>query len=772
LLRKWVLVVTHTSSDARRLRLDLRGFVQGVGFRPFVYRLAGDEGLGGFVRNTGDGVTIEVEGPQSSLRRFLARLDSELPPQAVIHERKSTPLAPCGDSGFAVSPSADGGAHSALAMPDLAICEACLREIFDPADRRYRYPFTTCMHCGPRFSILRALPYDRERTAMQRFALCDACRAEYESPASRRFHAESIACPDCGPQLALWDGEGCVPSRKDTALLDAADALRRGAILALKGLGGFQLLVDASDADAVARLRTRKRRPRKPFALMAPSLASAEIIAELSDVERALLVSREAPIVLLRARRDVSLAPGIAPGNPNLGIMLPTTPLHHLLLREFGRPVVATSGNVGGEPIAVDEHEAVLRLGGIADMYLVHDRPILHAVDDSVVRMIAGQAVVLRRARGYVPATIDYPGVKRPVLALGGQQKNAVAIGHGGKIVLGPHIGDLSTLQAREACDRSAAQLCALHGVSPSAVACDAHPDYYTSRAAARHGLAVARVPHHLAHVLSCMADTGIEAPVLGIAWDGTGYGGDGTVWGGEFLLVRQDCYQRLAHFLPFPLPGGEAAVREPRRAAFGIRHALYGDTLSAEPDSTATGQYSPKEREMLRTMLRRRLNSPLTSSVGRLFDAAASLLDLMQTASFEGEAAMAVEFAAERAPCTAPLPAPWLVAADDRLVLDWRPTLSALIRGVADGMKAEALAAGLHEALARAIVAVAERAGIADVVLTGGCFQNARLTECAVRELRAAGFRPSWHRRIPPNDGGLAAGQVVFAASCLDEVM
>lgn len=764
--------MTHTSADARRLRLDLRGFVQGVGLRPFVYRLAEDEGLGGFVRNTGDGVTIEVEGAQTSLARFLAQLDAELPPQAVIHERKFTPLAPCGHSGFAVSPSAGEGAHAALVMPDLAICEECLREIFDSADRRYRYPFTTCVHCGPRFSILRALPYDRERTTMQRFALCDACRAEYESPASRRFHAEPIACPDCGPQLALWDGDGRVLSRKDAALLAAADALRRGAILALKGLGGFQFLVDASDEDAVARLRARKRRPRKPFAVMAPSLASAEKIAHVSDPERALLVSREAPIVLLRARGDVPLALGIAPGNPNLGIMLPTTPLHHLLLHELGRPVVATSGNVSDEPIAIDEHEALVRLGGIADVFLVHDRPILHPVDDSVVRVIAGQAVVLRRARGYVPAPIDYPGIKRSVLALGGQQKNTVAIGHGGKIVLGPHIGDLSTPQARDACDRGAGQLCALHGVAPSAVACDAHPDYYTSHAAARYGLPVARVPHHLAHVLSCMADARIEAPVLGVAWDGTGYGGDGTVWGGEFLLVRRDCYRRFAYFLPFSLPGGEAAVREPRRATFGVLHALYGGDLFEKTYSAAAAQTSPNEREMLRTMLGRGLNSPLTSSVGRLFDAAASLLDLMQTASFEGEAAMAVEFAAERAPCAAPLPAPSLVAAGDRLVLEWRPTFSALIGGVADGMKAEPLAAGLHEALAQATVAVAQRAGIADVVLTGGCFQNARLTECAVRKLRAAGFRPSWHRQIPPNDGGLAAGQIVFAASCLDEVM
>lgn len=753
--------------DIRRLRLDLSGFVQGVGFRPFVYRLAQTEGLGGLVRNTAGGVTIEIEGAAPSLERFLARLDRELPPGAAIHERSLAALTPRGDGSFSISPSSDDGMRAALAMPDLATCPDCLREIFDPSDRRYRYPFTTCMHCGPRFSILQALPYDRERTTMERFALCARCRAEYGDPASRRFHAEAIACHDCGPQLALWDRAGSVLAVRNDALTDAVAALRDGAILGLKGLGGFQLLVDAANETAVARLRARKHRPRKPFAVMAPSLAAAEAIAQLSDVARALLLSPQAPIVLLPAG-ERALAPGIAPGNPNLGVMLPCTPLHHLLLDGFGAPVVATSGNLSREPIAIDEDEALARLGGVVDVFLVHDRPIRRAVDDSVVRVIADRPVVLRHARGYAPSVLSSRAVQAPMLALGGQQKNAVATGRGGRIVLGPHIGDLSSPRACEACDRAAEELPALQGLDPAAIASDAHPDYYTSRMAERFDLPVIRVPHHLAHVLACMADNALEGPVLGVAWDGTGYGGDGTVWGGEFLVADGHGFRRAAHLLPFPLPGGEAAVREPRRAALGLRYALHGSDRRAE--AGAAGSFPAAQYEVLVTMMRNGVNAPLTSSVGRLFDATASLLGLMQVASFEGEAAMAVEFAAGRAAHVAPLPVPALIAQAGKSVVDWRGTMAALIAAHGEGEQPEALAAGLHAALAKAILIVAERCGVVDVVLTGGCFQNAILTEATVAVLREAGFRPHWHRRVPPNDGGLAVGQILFAARSLIE--
>lgn len=751
--------------DVERLRLDVLGAVQGVGFRPFVYRLACAEELHGFVRNTGEGVRIEIEGMSAAMARFLTRLEAELPPRAVIQEQRTRRLAPTGDRGFVVAPSDLEGAPSAPVMPDLATCPDCLREILDPTDRRFVYPFTTCMHCGPRYSILRSLPYDRERTAMDGFPLCDACRTEYQDPSSRRFHAEAIACPDCGPQLALWDRGGREVAVRAAALRAAVDALRCGLIVAVKGLGGYQLLVAACNEAAVQRLRQRKRRPRKPLALMFPSLRAAEAVAQISALESALLLSPESPIVLLRAKlAAASLAPSIAPANPYLGIMLPYTPLHHLLLREYALPMVATSGNSSDEPMVTRDDEALQRLSGVADCFLVHNRPILRAVDDSIMRVMAGRELILRRARGYAPMAIRRANVQTPLLALGGQQKNTLATGFGGQIFLGPHVGDLSGSQARRACDRMASELTALHGLEPAGIACDAHPNYYTSRVAERYAVPIARVPHHLAHVLSCMVDNELEGPMLGVAWDGTGYGGDNTVWGGEFLRLDTQHYRRFGHLQSFALPGGEAAIREPRRCALGALYALFGADAFGMTELAAVASFAPEMRIVLAAMLARGINSPLTSSAGRLFDALASMLDLCQSATFEGEAAMAVEFAAERAGVGGELPTPVLIEQGRGYVIDWRPMLRGLIakRGKASS---ESLAAAVHDSLAQSIVAVAERAGTTRVLLTGGCFQNARLTECAVGRLRAAGFEPYWHRRIPPNDGGLAAGQIAFAA-------
>jgi len=749
-----------------RMRLEVAGAVQGVGFRPFVYRLAEAERLSGFVANTAEGATIEIEGAAAPVARFFARLTRDLEPPAAIHRLRARPVEPQGDADFVVSVSGVTGTPSALVMPDLASCPDCLAEIGDPQDRRFGYPFTTCVRCGPRYSILSAVPYDRERTVMRRFAMCAACRGEYEDPASRRFHAESIACPACGPQLSAWDTRGRERATGGAALEAAAQVLRDGGIVGLKGLGGFQLLVDATREEAVQRLRDRKRRPRKPFALLCATLESIDAIAHVTEPERVLLGSREAPIVLLRAKHAARLiAPAVAPGNPWLGVMLPCTPLHHLLLRRCGLPLVATSGNLRNEPMAIDEREAVQRLGSLVDAFLVHDRPILRAVDDSVVRVMAGRETLLRRARGYAPLPISHPAVRAPMLALGGHQKNAIATGADGQIVLGPHIGDLSAPRAREACDRASRELPALRGLRATHILCDAHPDYYTSRAATRTGLPVLRVPHHLAHVMACMADNGLSAPLLGIAWDGSGWGGDGTVWGGEFLRVEQRGHARLAHLWPFALPGGEAAVREPRRAALGVLHALYGARAFEMTELAPVAAFDRGERAVLARMIERGLNTPQTSSAGRVFDAAAALLDLCQAATFDGEAGMAVEAAAERAAQPAPLPPVVLVPMEDGIRVDWRPMMRALIESL--GVRsAESLAAGLHEGFAQAMVAVAERAGLARVALTGGCFQNARLTERAVVLLRAAGFEPHWHRRIPPNDGGLAAGQIAYAAA------
>lgn len=791
----------HAAPDGlarERRRFELRGAVQGVGFRPFVYRLACAEGLGGFVCNTGAGAVVEVEGGPAHITRFRSRLQDELPPPAVIDELRAEDLVPQGERTFLVAASTSEAAPSARIMPDLALCGECRREILDPANRRFEYAFTTCMHCGPRYSILRSLPYDRARTAMARFEICPACRAEYDDPASRRFHAETIACAECGPRLALWNEAGEIAAVGSSALEGAVAALGRGLIVALKGVGGFQLLVDATDEEAVQRLRARKQRPRKPFALMCASLDMAEQLAQLSGCERVLLRSAAAPIVLLRRRAveripksaPVHLAAGIAPSNPTLGVMLPYTPLHELLLRKARRPLVATSGNLHGEPIVTDEHEALQCLRGIADLWLVHDRPILRAADDSVVRVMAGQPVILRRARGYAPAPIAYAPAQQPVLALGGQQKNAIATAFGGSIFLSPHIGDLVSPRARAACEHMTMELPALHALTPTHVACDWHPDYYTSRLAG--GLArrpapalaegitsssESRVPHHLAHVLACMVDNGLSAPVLGIAWDGSGYGDDGTVWGGECLRVDEDRYRRCAHLLPFALPGGEAAIREPRRAALGVLHALYGEAALQRPDLKPILSFSAQQRRVIGGMIARQVNSPLTSSVGRLFDAVAALLDLCQRATFEGEAAMTVEAAAEQArsltalPPMELLPRIKLLASEGCWLIDWRPLLASMIDLISangsGGPSPEvvaALASAFHEALAHAIVEVAERVAIPRVLLTGGCFQNGRLLGSAVTRLRAAGFTPHWHRHVPPNDGGLAVGQIAFA--------
>jgi len=753
------------------LRLDVTGAVQGVGFRPFVYRLATAENLSGFVRNTGDGISIEIEGTAAALQRFLGRLDEKLPPHAVIHRRHTSRLAPQGSAEFVIAQSTKAGTDSAVVMADLATCPDCLHEILDPEDRRYLYPFTSCVCCGPRYSIIESLPYDRPRTTMRHFPMCATCREEYTDPINRRFHAEPIACHECGPQLALWDSAGQVLATRQAALLEAAEALRRGMIIALKGLGGFQLLVDAANEDAVRCLRARKLRPSKPFALMFPSLDAVKGVAQVGEVECRFLTSAQAPIVLLRTRSGgAALAPSVAPDNPYLGVMLPYTPLHHLLLRELCCPVVATSGNIGDEPIVADEIEALGYLASIAERFLVHDRPIRRPVDDSVVRVLAGQGVVLRRARGYAPMPVMLEEVAEPILALGGQQKNALAAGDAGRVFLGPHIGDLSTARTRAAFARAAVELPELHGIDPATAACDRHPDYHSTRAATDLGLPVRTVPHHVAHVLAGMVDNDLDPPVLGVAWDGSGYGNDGTIWGGEFLLINAGRFRRFAHLQPFRLPGGEAAVREPRRAALGVLYALQGEGALALTALLPVAVFTPNERAVLATMLRRGVNAPLTSSVGRLFDAVAALLGLCQTTSFEGQAAMAVEFAADRATYTVPLPPMVTRGEAGQCVVDWRPLLAALIAERIGGVAPESLAAAFHDALAEAIVDVAGTIGFRRIVLTGGCFQNARLTDRVVSRLRVAGFDPYWHRRIPPNDGGLAVGQIAFAAHKLIE--
>ena len=653
-----------------------------------------------------------------------------------------------------------------LVLPDVATCPECLREVFDPRDRRHRYPFTSCTSCGPRYSIVLDLPYDRARTTMASFTMCARCRAEYEDPADRRFHAESNACPACGPHLELLDDRGRLLATHEGALLVAAAAVRSGHILALKGIGGFHLVADARREDVVNELRRRKRRAATPFAVMVSTLRDARAHVELRPLEEALLACPAAPVVLARRRRH-EIAAAVAPRNPNLGLLLPYTPLHHLLLAELGFPVVATGGHPSDEPICTDEREALQRLHGIADLFLVHDLPIAHPVDDSVVRVVAGREMLLRRARGYAPLSVAPASSSWPVLAVGAHLKNAVAIASGAQVVLSPHVGDLESEPAIAAFRGTIRTLCQLYGLDPGAVACDAHRDYQSTRWARLSGYRVIPVQHHHAHVLAGMADNELEPPVLGIAWDGSGYGPDGAVGGGEALRVGAAGFDRVAWLRTFPLPGGEKAVRQPRRAAVGALHELLGDRLFEDGADPALDLFSLSERRLLRAMLHKRLNCPLTSSAGRLFDAVAALVGFHPVATFEGQAAAALEFALDGIEGDAAYPFE-VRRADGGFVLDWGPMLQAVRRDVRGGVAAGSIALRFHNTLAEMIVAAATRAGQHRVVLTGGCFQNAYLTERAIRRLREEGFTPYWHRRIPPNDGGIAVGQALAAGRVL----
>lgn len=775
-------VVHRTPKE--RLRVVIRGAVQGVGFRPFVYRLATELGLCGWVNNSPRGVFVEVEGEADAPRTFLLRIEKEKPPRAMIQSLESAWLDPVGFSEFVIRPSEESGARTALILPDIATCEACLRELFDPSDRRYRHPFITCTHCGPRYTLIESLPYDRPNTTMKGFAMCPRCRAEYENPLDRRFHAQPIACPDCGPRLAAWDREGNVLAKDDAALLRAADSLRRGEIVALKGIGGFQLLVDARRADGVAQLRRRKHREEKPFALMFPRIEAVREVCEVSALEQRLLLSPESPIVLLRRRREAGggvnapvLDPGVAPGNPNIGVMLPYSPLHHLLMQELGFPVVATSGNRSDEPICIDEHEALERLGDIADVFVVHDRPIARHADDSIARVLLDREQVLRRARGYAPLPVSIslaaavaeaaPGPAAedaPVFAVGAQLKNSVAVLIGTDAFVSQHIGDLDTQAAREAFFRAGEDLRRLYQARPECVVCDLHPDYASTRCAEASGLPMLPVQHHAAHVLSCMAENALTPPVLGVAWDGTGYGTDGTIWGGEFFRVTEGGIDRVGHFRPFPLPGGDAAVREPRRSALGALYACLGQKAFDLTQLPSIQSFAASERSGIRRMLEQDVNCPRTTSVGRLFDAVASLIGLRQVTRFEGQAAMELEFAAEGVKTDESYSCR-ISASEGTNLVDWEPLLENILEDRERGVSSSQIAAKWHNTLVEVIVQIAERVGDARVCLSGGCFQNRRLTEAAVEQLRMRGIQPYWHQRVPPNDGGIALGQLLHAA-------
>ena len=751
--------------DPDRREIRVRGTVQGVGFRPFVYRLARELGLVGWVLNDTRGVLIQVEGAPKALDEFARRVRDDAPRLAVVDRVESTPVPLGGEPDFRILASPPSGSRRTIVPPDVATCPDCLAEMGSPSDRRYRYPFLNCTNCGPRYSIIESLPYDRPRTSMKRFAMCPDCGEEYHDPDNRRFHAQPTACPACGPTLSLVAPDSSALAGGDRALVEATGWLREGKVVALKGVGGFQLLVDASNEDAVAGLRRRKQRGRKPFAVMYPDLAQIEEAAEVDDVTRSVFESPASPIVLVTLREgEPSLAASVAPGNPMVGAMIPYSPLHHLLLREIGLPLVATSGNLSDEPICIGDEEARRRLGGLADVFLVHDRAVVRPVDDSVTRVLRGRLQILRRARGYAPLSIGAGSSLPRVLGVGPQLKNTVAVGLGDQVVVSQHLGDLDNDQTYASFRRAIDDLRRFYEFSPELVAHDAHPDYLSTRYARELGLPVLAVQHHYAHVLSCLADAGAEPPVLGVSWDGTGYGTDGTIWGGEFLRVDARGFERVGHLRTFPLVGGDAAVREPRRSAAGLLYELDG-ARALEPGQPALLPFDAEEGRVIAQMLRRSLHVVRTSSAGRLFDAVASLLGLVHKSDFEGEAAMSLEFAAgataDRSVDSAPYPYR-ITEVEGRAVFDWGPMVGALL---ADRAEVARAASRFHATLAAGIVDIAKRSGETRIALTGGCFQNRRLTELVLDGLLAVGLEPIWHARIPPNDGGISVGQVMAAA-------
>ncbi|GAB2903014.1 carbamoyltransferase HypF [Microbulbifer echini] len=748
-----------------RRRIAVRGLVQGVGFRPFVYRLALNCSLSGWVANHSGGVQIEIEGKVGDIDQFLQRLPLEKPPHSLILKLKTEVLAPQASTGFEIHESKVAAEQSTLMLPDLAPCEHCQTELQDPQNRRYRYPFINCTHCGPRYSIVDKLPYDRANTAMSSFPLCAQCQDEYRNPEDRRFHAEPNACPQCGPQLQFCDAHGKVLCIQQEALHETLTSLANGQIVAIKGVGGFQLLVDANNVDALRALRKRKQRPHKPFALLYAALTAVRRDCQVSELEASLLTSSERPIVLLEAKPGVKIDDQVAPGSPELGVMLPASPLHLLLAEKYRAPLVATSGNLAEEPICIDNTEALERLGKIADHFLLHDRRIVRPLDDSVLRVVENRPLMLRRARGYAPlpitqAKLSQQAMAQPFLALGADLKNTVALSHSGWIYPSQHIGDLGSASAFERFGRTIEDLTGLQQRQPHTLIHDQHPGYSSHRWALKQRAPRLEVQHHVAHFFSCMAEHGHSGAALGVCWDGTGYDSSGIVRGGEFLYWDGIAkVEHIASLRTFPLPGGEKAIREPRRAAAGLLYEISG--YIALQHRLLKCCFTRSERRNLITMLEGEVNSPLCSSVGRLFDAVAALQGLCSQSSYEGQAAMALEHSARGIQNGDSYPFA-LNAHGDQWELDWAPCINALIHD--EGRSLPQRAAVFHNTLAQMILSVAREMGQPHIFLSGGVFQNRRLTESTSTLLREHGFTVHSHSQVPPNDGGIALGQLHYA--------
>jgi hydrogenase maturation protein HypF len=750
------------------MRLEINGIVQGVGFRPFIYQLASRHCLKGEVANTATGVSLILEGPENGILQFLADLPARKPPLAHIVEIKQTPAPLKGFTSFSIVKSRGSTIRATLISPDVRVCDDCLAEMRDPADRRFGYPFINCTNCGPRYTIIDDIPYDRPKTSMRDFTMCTRCQAEYDDPNNRRFHAQPNACPDCGPRVSLWDAAG-KPVVCDDPIAVAAGRIKAGRIVAVKGLGGFHLAVDAVNAEAVERLRRRKHREEKPFALMCADLAQIRAIAHVSEDEETLLASIQRPIVLLKKRAQTPIAEAVAPRNRSFGIMLPYTPLHHLLLDAGFTALVMTSANLSEEPIAIGNAEALARLGRIADDFLVHDRDIYLRSDDSIVRHSAGHPRPIRRSRGYVPMPVFLKDELPPVLACGAELKSTVCLTRGRQAFVSQHIGDLENRATEDFLRLTVDHLERILDIDPQLVACDLHPDYMSTRyAAERRDVPRIAVQHHHAHIAACLAENQADGPVIGLSFDGTGLGTDGTIWGGEVLLADYHGFTRAAHLDPVPMPGSAAAIREPWRMALSHLRAAFGEDIDGL-DLPLSRFADPQQRRVVLQMMEKGINSPLTSSLGRLFDAVAAIIRLRAKVAFEGQAAMELEMIADdnesgRYEFT------WAEKAGGTIGIAGAAIIRGVVRDVAAGAAPTAISARFHNTLIVLFDQLCRhlraRTGIDRVALSGGVFQNDRLLVGLTQALEKSGFDLLTHRLVPANDGGLSLGQAVVAAA------
>jgi hydrogenase maturation protein HypF len=754
---------TEKTHDRKRIRFLFSGIVQGVGFRPFIYRIATRHHLSGYVQNRTDGVMAEVEGNDSSIESFIKDVYSELPPLAQIVSLERSEIETTGESGFGIIASVASGETNVHITPDIATCSECLSELFDPSDRRHLYPFINCTNCGPRLTIIKDIPYDRENTSMACFELCPDCRREYENPSDRRFHAEPNACPVCGPRLRLLDEGGkeisCEP------IVKTAELIREGRIIAIKGIGGFHLCVDALNGSAVSRLRSRKYREEKPLAVMVKNIDSARTFARISDEEALLLDSPQKPIVLVE-KTGSPISDLVAPAQNRLGLMLPYSPLHHLLFAEGFDALVMTSANQTDEPICTSNREAIARLKGIADYFLIHNRDILVHCDDSIAIVASGAPRITRRSRGYAPKPVLLDRAYPNVLALGPHLKTTVCVLKANAAYISPHIGDMETPQARDFYHQSIELMQDMTECRPKITACDMHPGYYSTRTAETMKTSIYRIQHHHAHIVSSMAENNLNGFVIGIALDGTGYGTDGTVWGGEILIANRKTFTRAGHLGTFILPGGEKAIKEPWRIAVGLLREAYKDEW---PEYALKLNLLPENMsvKMFDKIMTEAINSPVTSSMGRLFDGIAALTGIRHRINFDGQAAMELEAASNKG-SGVPYEGDFF-GSDDKLVFDTGMLIRMITKDILSGVPSQDVGyrfhMGVSSAMAHAALALKEKHGIDDVVLSGGCFQNRLLLEGTMKNLEDKRLNLYHHIQVPTNDGGISLGQAVCAA-------